>query len=70
MINSAAQLSQAEEASHLISSEAELMSWHDAWMSSDEYTGMCDTDAKALEALFELKSGQLANVHLQANEVR
>ena len=69
MIKSAAQLSQAEAALDMISSETELMSWHDAWMSSDEYTGMCDTDAKALEAMFELKSVQFASVHLASREI-
>jgi hypothetical protein len=30
-----------------------LMEWHDNWMSTDDYTSMCDSDANELEDLFQ-----------------
>lgn len=56
MLNSATHLTQASEALAAIHSEADLMTWHDLWMCSDDYTAMADDDAHALEVLFQRQS--------------
>jgi hypothetical protein len=56
MGRSATQLSKAGAALDLVVTEADLMEWHDNWMSTDDYTSMCDSDANELEDLFQRRS--------------
>ena len=60
MIDSAGQLSAASDAIELVCCEAELMIWHDDWMSNDEYAAMSDDDAQSLERLFQKISAELS----------
>lgn len=63
-MNSATQLADASASIYSVANEAELMAWHDVWMSSDEYTAMSDTDAAVLEALFQKQSLRFAHEQL------
>ena len=56
MSRSATQLSSAEAALSDVTTEDDLMEWHDNWMSTDDYISMCDSDAKKLEDLFHHNS--------------
>lgn len=56
MTNPATVQSEACLALRLVVTENELMTWHDAWMSSDEYTSMSDGDAGKLEEMFQSAS--------------
>ena len=53
MMKSKTLLLEAGAALDAIATEIDLMDWHDAWMTTDEYTAMSDNDAKLLEALFQ-----------------
>jgi len=56
MTDSKKHLEAADSALALVKTEAQLMAWHDLFMSSDNYAGMADEDAKALEALYRTKA--------------
>lgn len=57
MTDSKKHLESADSALALVKTEAQLMAWHDLFMSSDDYAAMSDEDAKALEALYRAKAG-------------
>lgn len=56
MMKNSTGLTEACIALRLVATEGELMTWHDAWMSSDEYTSMSDGDAGKLEEMFQSAS--------------
>ena len=56
MVRSATQLLKAGAARGDVATEDDLMEWHDNWMSTDDYTSMCDSDANELEDLFQRRS--------------
>lgn len=56
MTDSAKHLEAADSALALVKTEAQLMAWHDLFMASDDYAGMTDADARALEALYRAKA--------------
>jgi hypothetical protein len=57
MTDSKKHLEAADSALSLVKTEAQLLAWHDLFMSSDDYAGMRDEDAQALEALYRGKAG-------------
>jgi hypothetical protein len=61
MGRSATQLLKAGAALGDVATEDDLMEWHDNWMSTDDYTSMCDSDANELESLFRLSSSGFAD---------
>ncbi|HEY8575254.1 MAG TPA: hypothetical protein VIL88_02825 [Devosia sp.] len=62
MMLKAIQLPEAVAALNAVVTETDLMQWHDEWMSSSEYVGMSDDNAKLLEASFEGKAQHFAGV--------
>ncbi|HEY8575568.1 MAG TPA: hypothetical protein VIL88_04425 [Devosia sp.] len=62
MMVRAIQLSEAGAALDAVATEADLMQWHDDWMSSSEYVGMSDDEAGFLEASFEARARLFAGV--------
>jgi hypothetical protein len=69
MGRSATQLSKAGAALEDVSTEDDLMEWHDNWMSSDDYTSMCDSDANELEDLFQRNASSFTDELLDSGSV-
>jgi hypothetical protein len=57
MTDSKKHLAAAKAALALVKSEHALNAWHDLYMSSDDYAGMSDEDAKALEEMYRRMAG-------------
>jgi hypothetical protein len=70
MMLTAIQLSKARAELDAVVTEADLMQWHDDWMSSAEYAAMSDNDAKYLEASFERKAQHFASATQAATDLQ
>ena len=57
MTDSKKHLAAAENVLALVKNEFDLMTWHDRFMSGDDYVSMDDEDAQTLEALYRAKAG-------------
>lgn len=62
MTDSRKHLADAESALALVKTEAQLMAWHDRWMTGADYIELAQEDARTLEALYQRKAGWFMGV--------